>query len=117
MNPQGLTERWEAAADFIEDLMARGKDAEFTGAVRANMKTSLDVSIAEMERSEEESKGLYEIRLAQWKEHGEEPYWEKSESGNISRTKPEKEAYDSYTQYYKNNRLALQTARLRFQSL
>ena len=117
MNPEGLTERWESAADFIEDLMSRGKDAEFTGAVRANMKTSLDWSITDMARSEETSKGEYERRQQAWIEHGEQPYWEKTERGSISRTKPEKAFFDNYTDYYRNNRIALEAARLRFESL
>lgn len=117
MSPDKLTEHWEKAIVFLEDLETKDKNGRLSAEVRRCLEASLNASIFDMAVSEEHSKDAYERALAEWKAHGEQPYQiPYGDMGGYTPVShaPEKEDFDFSTAYYTNNRLALETAALRF---
>lgn len=115
MNPEELSSRWEDAMNFLDELKQKPNASALRDQIKTNLGASLDIAIESMKQGEKKDEEHYERDLEEWRAHGEQPYKDpRYENLNLMiRRAPAKNEYG----YHRNNRLALETARLRFQEL
>lgn len=114
MSPDELSDRWEKAMNFIEALKEKEGAGDLLLKVRANLELSLTTSLTSMQEQEISSTKYYEEALRDWQAHGEKPYKITEKDGTMTEVswRP-----DDGSEYFHNNRLSLEAARLRFQEL
>ncbi len=113
MLPDELSTKWEESMDFVEKLKDKEGAHELLQLVRSNLELALDSSHKRMQEGEISGAEHYEKAAQDWKDHGEENYEDVDQDGyNHTVHEPQ----DSST-YFRNNRIALEAAKLRFQQL